>query len=182
MRATFHLQYRHHRHHRHLRYSGFSLLELLIIIAIIVILAGLLAPALAQARGKAIQVSCQSNLRQLQVAWLLYSEDSNGMLSPAETSNSHGAAPRWVDGSMRYTSGNYLPSDATNVSLLFSSGQGRLGQYTRVPGVYHCPADRSRTNIWVQRGPLRVRSYSLNACFGGGEGITVLDQVGYAFL
>jgi prepilin-type N-terminal cleavage/methylation domain-containing protein/prepilin-type processing-associated H-X9-DG protein len=52
----------------HRRISGFSLIELLVVIAIIAILAALLAVSLARAKGKARQIQCVNNVRQLGIA------------------------------------------------------------------------------------------------------------------
>jgi len=54
---------------------GFTLIELLVVIAIIAILAAILFPVFAKAREKARQASCQSNLKQLTLAFLMYSQD-----------------------------------------------------------------------------------------------------------
>jgi prepilin-type N-terminal cleavage/methylation domain-containing protein/prepilin-type processing-associated H-X9-DG protein len=55
--------------------NGFTLIELLVVIAIIAILAAILFPVFAQAREKARQISCLSNLKQIATAMHLYSQD-----------------------------------------------------------------------------------------------------------
>ena len=55
--------------------KGFTLIELLVVIAIIAILAALLLPALANAKKKAQQAQCLSNLKQLATAGLMYQSD-----------------------------------------------------------------------------------------------------------
>src|SRR5438876_3304782 len=59
------------RHHS----PAFTLIELLVVIAIIAILAAMLFPVFAQAREKARQASCMSNLRQIGTASLMYAQD-----------------------------------------------------------------------------------------------------------
>jgi prepilin-type N-terminal cleavage/methylation domain-containing protein len=55
--------------------SGFTLIELLVVIAIIAILAAILFPVFARARAQARKATCASNLKQLGLAFLMYSQD-----------------------------------------------------------------------------------------------------------
>src|SRR5690348_3498076 len=55
--------------------TGFTLIELLVVIAIIAILAAILFPVFAQAREKARQTACLSNLKQIGLGTMMYAED-----------------------------------------------------------------------------------------------------------
>src|SRR5499427_72348 len=56
-------------------HRGFTLIELLVVIAIIAILAAILFPVFAQAREAARKTSCLSNVKQLSLGILMYSQD-----------------------------------------------------------------------------------------------------------
>jgi prepilin-type N-terminal cleavage/methylation domain-containing protein/prepilin-type processing-associated H-X9-DG protein len=62
------------------RWPGFTLIELLVVIAIIAILAAILFPVFAQARDKARQTSCLSNIKQLAIGVMMYAQDYDEQL------------------------------------------------------------------------------------------------------
>lgn len=77
-----------------LKRKGFTLIELLVVIAIIAILAAILFPVFAKAREKARQSSCQSNIKQLNLAVMQYAQDYDETLPPLRTLDSTNAA--WI--------------------------------------------------------------------------------------
>ena len=136
--------------------AGFTLIELLVVIAIIAILAGLLLPALSRAKAKAQALGCQSNLRQLSLAWQLYAGDNNeayvNNLGIDETRLRHAS---WVNNLEDWG----LSTGNTNAADILD---GKLAPYAgNTPGVYKCPSDRSV----AANGP-RLRSMSLNSLVG----------------
>jgi prepilin-type N-terminal cleavage/methylation domain-containing protein/prepilin-type processing-associated H-X9-DG protein len=136
---------------------GFTLIELLVVIAIIAILAALLLPALSKAKLKGQSIACVSNLHQLDMAWIMYADDHNGLMVPNWILD----ARAWLDGTKGDVS---TPVGATN---LLAIKQGLLFQYNPNAGVYQCPAAIKGPSTV---GGIRVvRNYSLEGRMGGAN-------------
>ena len=75
---------------------GFTLIELLVVIAIIAILAAILFPVFAQAREAARKTSCVSNVKQIGIAFALYTQDYDECY-PWGASNLGSPTTTWYD-------------------------------------------------------------------------------------
>jgi prepilin-type N-terminal cleavage/methylation domain-containing protein/prepilin-type processing-associated H-X9-DG protein len=123
--------------------AAFTLVELLVVIGIILILASILLPVFAQAREKARQTVCVSNLRQLALAISMYTMDYNDRL-PAVTG---GVAGQNVIGGWIFFSQFGGPFDVT---------KGTIYPYVVDRRIYVCPDDSI--------GQANGLSYAVNDC------------------
>jgi prepilin-type N-terminal cleavage/methylation domain-containing protein/prepilin-type processing-associated H-X9-DG protein len=124
--------------------SAFTLIELLVVIAIIAILAAILFPVFAQAREKARQASCLSNLKQLGLAVIQYNQDYDETMPPAASNE-----PAW--------GGN--PAWCNSWVLL-------VQPYCKSLGIFYCPSDsRNQTTAWQGESI----SYAPNVFLGQGQ-------------
>lgn len=108
---------------------GFTLIELLVVIAIISILAGLLLPALAEARRKAQQINCVNQQRQIMLGLRMFADD-NGARTPMQL-------PQTAGGALRANQTVLAPADAY---LVFEA----LRESLSTPAILLCPADGVR--------------------------------------
>ena len=80
------------------RRSGFTLIELLVVIAVIAMLLAVLLPALRKARTLAKRMACQSNLKQIAVAWNLYLDEKGGRFYQGRNANLNYGGWRGIQG------------------------------------------------------------------------------------
>ena len=108
--------------------SRFTLIELLVVIAIIAILAAMLMPALQQARERGKTASCQSNMKTLGVAILLYADAFDGFGITQKTAASGKLKP-WLN------TGEWLHKNVGACSpVAWNNGKSFNGCPSRTPG------------------------------------------------
>ena len=157
--------------------SGFTRSDLVAALAGTFVLAALALPAIGSIRSRSNQEVCSDNMRTLMRATQLYAEDHRDEFpmvphggdaqagQPINYASSSSSRP-WVTGWLDWTTN---PAN-TNATFLVDSRYAVLGDYTRDPKLYKCPADTllsgtQRSRRWTGR----VRSYSANGVIGRGN-------------
>jgi len=149
---------------------------LLVVIAILAILASLILPALARGKNKSRQISCLNNIRQLNVAVMLYADDNADSLpynlgaGEIRQSLAKGDKKNWENSVLSWE------LDPGNTNTLLNTEAG-LGEYAgHAARVFRCPSDNALSAIqrgagWVERS----RSFSMNAMIGNAGAFLVGD-------
>jgi len=101
---------------------GFTLIELLVVIAIISLLMAILLPSLQKAKLLTTRLSCGSNLRQIGMAVLFYTEDNQGNFPAHQRTDTTSWPYIFNDWAIRHTNfskARYLPIEASRRDLFF---------------------------------------------------------------
>lgn len=144
-------------------FQGFTLIELLVVIAIIAILAAMLFPVFSQAREKAREASCLSNVRQLTMAAMSYVQDYDETFPKANPQYSlNGVALYWND--LLYP---YIKNGGTNYDQ----------------GVFNCPSfDKSKKGYERTLRPYGWNIGTSRRSFRNGFGYAANDGTAYVTL
>ena len=184
----------------HMRTSrnGFTLIELLVVVAIIGILAALLFPAFARARENARRSSCQSNLKQIGIGILQYTQDyderfpaqnnlGNSTSSRVDDYADLGAAQNWIASIQPYAKSWQLfacPSASGNSTVNGNNNNAYLanGVLIRPSGFHQGKVESAAQLVIVHEADIRtnkavIRPYKTNTTdslnYSGWNGSTV---------
>ena len=145
---------------------AFTLVELLVVIAIIALLAGMLLPALSKAKEKGRGIACLNNVRQLQNAWLMYTDDHNDVMPLTQLSKTE----PW-----RAQPGSWVLGNAALDAALTNIRSGTLFPYLPSVHAFRCPSDQRLTEPTDGKQFPVNRSYTVSAALNAKDGYIVTN-------
>lgn len=150
------------------RHNAFTLIELLVVIAIISLLAAILFPVFARARENARRASCQSNLKQIGLGIMQYTQDYDERLPSA-----------WIGPDGNSQKGGwvyYTQVGLTGTPAAFDINFGSVQPYLKSTQIFICPSDTQGAKVG--------NSYAINSCalnspssgFASGKPLAAFDE------
>jgi prepilin-type N-terminal cleavage/methylation domain-containing protein len=137
------------------RNRAFTLIELLVVLAIIAIIAAILFPAFARARENARRASCLSNMKQIGLGMMQYTQD-----------NDERYPPEWHSDDANHATSTEIDTDSSKPSGVFTaSGDSKhyltwmdfIFPYVKSTQIFICPSVTNKT----------VASYGYSIAFSG---------------
>lgn len=143
--------------------AAFTLIELLVVIAIISILAAMIFPSFARAREMARRTSCLSNMKQLGLGFVQYTQDYDERYPRAGNYQDWGKGGHWVAGTSTTdeaeTLAKFNSPYTANPNVSADIKDGAIYTYTKSEQIYRCPSGRDADSTHL--------SYSMNCNFDG---------------
>jgi hypothetical protein len=150
--------------------AAFTRTELLVILAMLAMFAAMIRSVWG-IDGSVESLVCMDNLRRLAAAWRLYADDNSGEFvgnyDGGFVPSVNARETPWVTGWLDWTTSSHN----TNFLYLTQTRYANLAPYGGADAtLYRCPFDRYLSAAQMARGwRTRVRSYSMNVCFGQGN-------------